>query len=1170
MDKRKSRTYIAMAADISERLGDREYSVGFDLGVGSTGVAVVALEPDEQGDLYPTDLIHATSRIFPSSKGAEERRMKRGQRNAIRHKSHRMRWLWKVLSEKDLMLPFSDEEVSDPARLRFDDEEIRKDPYSLRVKGLREQLTLHELGVALYHIAGHRGSSSIRTFLDSGDLKDDEKAKMRTTEEISKTYGLNTYIEVLYESRRINNTNFRNSLNASEKTPLPTRDIIENEVEVLLEKQKKFYPDVLSDEYVQKIKDVMFYENEKLVPEAGNCPYFPNEKKLPRVAFINEERRIWEAVNNIRIKIEIQEENRFKTISEPLSGEKKKILFDFLRSGKDLTVTEFKRLFSEYKNSSEIRLQGTTKGSQQIKGFRFKELEDSPWFSSLSENERLHFLECYINCPDDKKLKDILKREFCLSDENVQEALHMKLVEGYAPVGLSAMKIILNYIVEEGISYQEAEAKAVEEGRLACFTSDIVFDSLPYYGMVIPASTQALMGKAWHSSFVEKRARKSFTYPETNRDEEKYGRIANPVVHQCLNELRKLINELIEILGKKPKTICVELSRDLKVGQDKRDEISRRNNEKERENKRIFDTYCKPNNLSKSYIKKFRLYEEQKEKCPYCLRSISVNDIITNNVDIDHIFPKEDTGDSSYDNLVLAHKTCNETKKVKKIPYVAYGSEQRLWSNIEQYLSSTTMSVRKRHKFNITEEEYEKYLEQQSFLPRFNPDNAYIARVACQYLQSLYPKEEKRKAVRTIRGHETALLRRAWKLNDITNGLAESIGLIREDEYTDEKNRTDNRHHALDAIVAAYFTQNYATVIQTAASRGIKTDVILKRLPIPKYYRQDKELAKLEQVREFSSYIRNFMETKTFVSRKQVTSRNGELVKDTQYSVLARSKDDVILCTKKSIKDIGASSVYGDKRGSLEFALNKDFKLPTFLTETASKNITVLQENNKKKFKDIIACLERARESLEESNKQRISSGKKAKQITEKNILAIACEMVGGVYYQISNQKANKLYIRNTTNSAFDTGDNFSLDLYLGEKEKVQGEVIRKINAMKKDYVPEYKQKGFTLLERIYPKDVLEIDLISAAGSSKKALSQSIVSPNAPEGRTFVVVDTFTEIGKTIQIWYTPLSISNEVVKSSFCVSGIENMNVRKVVLSSLGLVVYRSRFIKGAGACGD
>ena len=58
-------------------------------------------------------------------------------------------------------------------------------------------------------------------------------------------------------------------------------------------------------------------------------------------------------------------------------------------------------------------------------------------------------------------------------------------------------------------------------------------------------------------------------------------------MHQTLNELRKLINEIISLLGYKPTEIVLEVSKNLKVGMEKREEISRNQakQEKERRNR---------------------------------------------------------------------------------------------------------------------------------------------------------------------------------------------------------------------------------------------------------------------------------------------------------------------------------------------------------------------------------------------------------------------------------------------------------------------------------------------------------------------------------------------------------------------------------------------------------
>ena len=161
MSNRKSHRYMEQLSEIRRKLGDRDYILGLDLGVGSIGSAVVALQNVGNGRFIPADIVYSGARVFPASSGAADRRAFRSQRNSLRHRKNRLKWLWKTLAEKGLMLPFSTEEVPDPAVLRFSSETRAKNPYELRFEGLTQELSLSELGYALYHLANHRGSSSV-------------------------------------------------------------------------------------------------------------------------------------------------------------------------------------------------------------------------------------------------------------------------------------------------------------------------------------------------------------------------------------------------------------------------------------------------------------------------------------------------------------------------------------------------------------------------------------------------------------------------------------------------------------------------------------------------------------------------------------------------------------------------------------------------------------------------------------------------------------------------------------------------------------------------------------------------------------------------------------------------------------------------------------------------
>lgn len=1008
MSKKKSNRYIQQAEQIRNRLNNRPYTIGLDMGVGSIGLAVIALE-EQTGKLAPAEPVFTTSRIFTPSTGASERREKRGQRNAIRHKSNRLRFLWKLLASKNLMLPFSSEAVIDPATLRFDNETIKKDPYSLRLKGLSQQLSLSELGYALYHIANHRGASSIRTFLDEEKSIEDEKLdeQIRETEKLAKEKGIDTFIQVLAAFNEKELVGYRNidKLKAS-RIPVPTRDIIESEITKLLSTQSTFYAEILSSDYQQKIIDAILYENEKIVPEAGNCPYYIDEKKLPKCHFLNEERRLWEAINNARVILpEQQDKGYLKWIPTRFEDHERKNLFVFLREGKDLTTPAIKKMFPHYKNW-DMTLQGRDVKAQKIKGFRFKNLEEKPFWNSLTEDQQDQFLYAWVNTPDDNKLKNVLINKFLLSEELATDALKtIRLVGDYAPIGKTATKLILKYL-EDGASYTEAIEKGVEVGELNELKKWEEQKQLPYYGEILTGSTQAIMGKYWHSAFKEKRNLAGFHKSKTYWEEEHYGRIANPVVHQSLNELRKLLNEIIDILGSKPTEIVVELGRELKLGAQKRNEISMDQNKREKESIRLFTEFCLPNNLSKKYIQHFRLLNEQRFICPYCLKTISVSEVANGTVDIDHILPRRETADDSLANKVVAHGYCNKLKG-KRTPFAAFSNNDN-WSEIMHYTANTPDMYAKRKKFEMNEDDYTKYLESRGFVSRFKTDNSYIAKAVMEYLRCLYPANDL-SSVRSLNGRETSILRKAWNLQGISADLG-SLHIQKDKDENDfnRKDRTDNRHHSLDALVAGYCSRSLIQKINSLSAKGIPAEEIENVLPVPGFLETTIESANCQK-EVFSKKIKAFIELNGFISLKIDTSFNGPLLKDTIYSILGANEqgDELIFVVKKNVASIPV------KDGSLEevektihgrFTANH----PKWYSDELKEKIISLQDHNQNILVRFQEFLLSAQQILEANNEKYKEEGKKPIVISSKNITKKALELCGGTYYLLSNNSRQK------------------------------------------------------------------------------------------------------------------------------------------------------------------
>ena len=138
--------------------------LGLDLGPASIGWALIEHDTDRNGNIgKPIGLIDAGAYVFPEGvartpQGYEksrtaQRRTARSARRLYQRRSRRREVLKRIMQEADLM----------PTEKDDWDILIRgKNPYDLRARGIKEQLTLHQLGRALYHLAQHRGFKSNR------------------------------------------------------------------------------------------------------------------------------------------------------------------------------------------------------------------------------------------------------------------------------------------------------------------------------------------------------------------------------------------------------------------------------------------------------------------------------------------------------------------------------------------------------------------------------------------------------------------------------------------------------------------------------------------------------------------------------------------------------------------------------------------------------------------------------------------------------------------------------------------------------------------------------------------------------------------------------------------------------------------------------------------------
>ena len=286
--------------------------------------------------------------------------------------------------------------------------------------------------------------------------------------------------------------------------------------------------------------------------------------------------------------------------------------------------------------------------------------------------------------------------------------------------------------------------------------------------------------------------------------------VKHPVVQHRLVLFRRLLMQLVSRYGQ-PDMIVLEAVRSLALGQKAKNELNQRNEKfrKERENAR---EQLSSNNesFSRKAIQRYRLWQEAKGRCPFCLQTIERTDL-GHGADIEHLVPRAIVDCNEFYNLTVAHIKCNRELKGDRTPLTAFGGTSQ-WEGIKANAENCFIG-RKLEIF--LSPDAEQLIEQKSDLQH----TAYIARVI-RHISLIQlgwlndagrdPTPEKQNpalSFQVTNGQLTSRLRKAWGLNQILHPLPPGK---RWDELTDEeqnqfteKNRGDLRHHALDAMVIA-------------------------------------------------------------------------------------------------------------------------------------------------------------------------------------------------------------------------------------------------------------------------------------------------------------------------------------------------------------------------------
>jgi len=197
--------------------------------------------------------------------------------------------------------------------------------------------------------------------------------------------------------------------------------------------------------------------------------------------------------------------------------------------------------------------------------------------------------------------------------------------------------------------------------------------------------------------------------------------------------------------------------------------------------------------VTEKNILRYRLFEEQNKQCVYTGAPIDVGKL--ESYDIDHIFPREDGGPDAYYNKMLTSETVNRKQKGKRLPCECDFINWPTFTNLVKGLPLG--KNKKKLLLASTREEAEELVEKYTGLS----GTAHIARLA----------------------RDIACLRYGWQpgavgeqqrvfvfSGGLTSKVAKKYGIYKalgDGSMKYQKDRSDHRHHALDAMVISYLRQ---------------------------------------------------------------------------------------------------------------------------------------------------------------------------------------------------------------------------------------------------------------------------------------------------------------------------------------------------------------------------
>ncbi len=796
------------------------YIIGLDLGVSSIGWCAIEID-DQNVEVHHKRLIDVGVRIFESAvdndgkTAAAIRRGARSTRKRLRRRRHRLKRIKDYLIRSGLIDNLEDLELLK-----------NEDPYRLRYQALNELLTKGELARVLLHLSKRRGFKSNRKNIDKDEGGGKEYGvavkNMRETAEKHRTVGEALYLAPMFlntaaiedentlDEEKLDPTKYGHQKRNRRGNYLAvfTRDQIEDEIRKILATQRKLGNQIITTEFEKEFISIWsaqrhYFDPDKISKLVGICSIFNTrngyQEDLYRAPsgsygyhflrslqsllnYIKKDSQTGKYYISLRHKethkwsrLEIEEiEELIEHVHQSYIIQFKDFKTNHLREF--LNIDQKQALPGEYPKKKNVGKDKDTKkdiyeldlGKDGLPKYEAKTIFSG---NSYLKSFNSAFQKYY------PALQDAIGINYQLLDECFLVNLTKYRDEERLQAGISKS------LIENAIDFDKKKLQQLVENletkeKYGDLSLKAIWEIVPQLSTGI--NTSNAIDKTKKKYHLDAQTTKSILLTPIDDPT-----LTNPRVKRVLSETRKIINALVRKYGS-PTFVNIELGRDLKNGEETRNQISRHNSKLRKRRERVMQILIKEFGItkpSKQDIQRYILWEDQKGKCLLSREAIPADKLFTN-TEIDHAIPWSRIADDSYLNRILVSKKVNQEKS-NKTPFEYFNKDLNSadWKQYVNYVNSLDIAGRKKAKLVSTEVET-------GFAERQLNEMRYTSRYIKNYIENnlVFRDFDKKSRVVTVNGRVTAIVRKFY--------------------YDFAKDRNNDRHHAMDAVIAAITTRS--------------------------------------------------------------------------------------------------------------------------------------------------------------------------------------------------------------------------------------------------------------------------------------------------------------------------------------------------------------------------